>query len=215
MRHMQLRARDALDEGVGRPGALLELQLSPLDLQVVAARVERLELDEQRRARGACSRSRRRRSRAPPPTAAAGRCISATPARSWQPLGHAQQGAARARVALELRRIRRGSCDRPSFRRGRACTGTTGRRRSAGSTCDSRCMKRLTTRSSSEWKLMTARRPPGLKTSSAAARPCSSWPSSSLMNMRSAWNVRVAGCLPGSRVRTAPATSAASCAGPR
>ena len=38
-----------------------------------------------------------------------------------------------------------------------------------------------------------------------------SWPSSSLTCMRSAWNVRVAGCLPGSRVRTVRATISASC----
>src|SRR5205807_1351013 len=47
-RHMEPRARDALDESVGGPCALLELQLPPLDLQIVAPRVQSLELDEER-----------------------------------------------------------------------------------------------------------------------------------------------------------------------
>src|SRR5882762_9099718 len=45
-RHVELGARDALDEGMGGPGTLLELQLAPFDFQVVAARVQSLELDE-------------------------------------------------------------------------------------------------------------------------------------------------------------------------
>ena len=106
-----------------------------------------------------------------------------------------------------------GRCLRPtSFMRGCAESGIIGRRARAGSTLEWRAMNCLTARSSSEWKLMTARRPPGASTSNAAARPACSWPSSSLMNMRSAWKVRVAGFLPGSRVRTARATSSASCA---
>src|SRR2546426_1166275 len=103
---MELRARDAFNEGVSGPGALLELQLAPLDFQVVPAGIQPLELDE------------------------------------------------------HLAR--------------------------AGSSCDSRWMKRFTTRSSSEWKLMTASRPPGARTSTAPSRPFCSWPSSSLTNMRKA-----------------------------
>ncbi|MFO1410784.1 MAG: hypothetical protein U1F06_10550 [Steroidobacteraceae bacterium] len=53
-------------------------------------------------------------------------------------------------------------------------------------------MKSLTSRSSSEWKLITAGRPPGASSASAASRPRASAPSSSLMKMRSAWKVRVA-----------------------
>ncbi len=106
-----------------------------------------------------------------------------------------------------------GRCLRPtSFMRGCADGGITGKCASAGSALEWRAMNCLTARSSSEWKLMTARRPPGASTSNAAASPACSCPSSSLMNMRSAWNVRVAGFLPGSRVRTARATSSASCA---
>ena len=54
--------------------------------------------------------------------------------------------------------------------------------------------KRLTTRSSSEWKVTTASQPPGASARSAAARPRASSPSSSLTAMRSAWKLRVAGC---------------------
>jgi hypothetical protein len=46
-RHAQLGARDALDEGMRRPGTLLELQLPPLDVEVVAAGVQALKLDEE------------------------------------------------------------------------------------------------------------------------------------------------------------------------
>ena len=48
-------------------------------------------------------------------------------------------------------------------------------------------------RSSREWKLTTARRPPAFRTRSAAARPASSSSSSSLTAMRRAWKTRVAG----------------------
>ena len=57
---------------------------------------------------------------------------------------------------------------------------------------------------------MTARRPPKASTLTAPERALSSCPSSSLACIRSAWNVRVAGCFPGSRVLTARATSSAS-----
>jgi hypothetical protein len=43
---MEFSAGDALDEGMGGPGALLELQLTPLDFQVVPACIQLLELDE-------------------------------------------------------------------------------------------------------------------------------------------------------------------------
>jgi hypothetical protein len=54
-------------------------------------------------------------------------------------------------------------------------------------------MKRLTIRSSSEWKLMTTIRPPGVSRSSAASSPSRSDWSSSLVAMRSAWKTRLAG----------------------
>ena len=49
-------------------------------------------------------------------------------------------------------------------------------------------------RSSSEWKLMTARRPPGPSSRRAVGSACSSDSSSSLTTIRSAWKTRLAGC---------------------
>jgi len=43
---MELRARHAFNERVRGPSALLELQLPPLDLEVVTARFQTLELDK-------------------------------------------------------------------------------------------------------------------------------------------------------------------------
>ena len=54
-------------------------------------------------------------------------------------------------------------------------------------------MKRLTMRSSSEWNVTTASRPPGFSARSAASNALASSPSSSLTKMRSAWKTRVAG----------------------
>ena len=53
--------------------------------------------------------------------------------------------------------------------------------------------KRLTMRSSSEWKVTTTSRPPGFSARSAANSAWASSPSSSLTKMRSAWKTRVAG----------------------
>ena len=55
-------------------------------------------------------------------------------------------------------------------------------------------MKRLTSRSSREWKLITASLPPGRSIENAAGRAASSEPSSSLTAMRNAWKTRFAGC---------------------
>jgi hypothetical protein len=43
---MELRARYAFNEGVRGPSALLELQLPPLDLEVVTAGIQPFELDK-------------------------------------------------------------------------------------------------------------------------------------------------------------------------
>ena len=64
-------------------------------------------------------------------------------------------------------------------------------------------------RSSSEWKVTTTRRPPGLSTCSAATNPAASSASSSLTKMRSAWNVRVAGWMAPGRACTMRATMSA------
>ena len=56
--------------------------------------------------------------------------------------------------------------------------------------------KRLTMRSSSEWKVTTTSRPPGPRSEAAPTSPRTSSPSSSLTAMRSAWKLRVAGSMP-------------------
>src|SRR5439155_12890416 len=71
---------------------------------------------------------------------------------------------------------------------------------------DSRAMKVFTTRSSSEWKEMTARRPPGRRMRSAALSPVPRFSSSWLTAMRSAWNTRVDGSTPRGRCCLTPAT---------
>src|SRR5579862_9319308 len=44
--HVELGGGDTLDKRLRGPGALLELQLAPLDFQVIPASVQLLELDE-------------------------------------------------------------------------------------------------------------------------------------------------------------------------
>ena len=56
--------------------------------------------------------------------------------------------------------------------------------------CRKRCFTSL---SSSEWKVMTHRRPPGKRRSNMASRPSLKASSSPFTAMRSAWNVRRAG----------------------
>src|SRR5699024_873844 len=60
----------------------------------------------------------------------------------------------------------------------------SGSRRLAGGGLARPAMKRLTIRSSSEWKLITTSRPPGLSAPWAASRPSSRSPSSRLTWMR-------------------------------
>ena len=52
----------------------------------------------------------------------------------------------------------------------------------------------LTIRSSKEWKVIIARRPPGFRHSTASRITFSTLPSSSLTAMRMAWKLRYAGC---------------------
>ena len=56
------------------------------------------------------------------------------------------------------------------------------------------CMALLTILSSSEWKLMTAMRPPTFSRSGAVSISEATAPSSSLTAMRMAWKLRFAGC---------------------
>ncbi len=45
-RHVKLRGGDTLDKRLRGPGALLELQLTPLDFEVIPAGIQSLELNE-------------------------------------------------------------------------------------------------------------------------------------------------------------------------
>ena len=107
--------------------------------------------------------------------------------------GLAATSASEASIAPRVSRVKVGGSDRAS-----------GRCRDPRATWLRSCRKRLTMRSSSEWKATTTRRPPSLSTASAAPSACASSSSSRLMKMRSAWNVRVAGWM-----RDAPAGPAA------
>src|SRR5690606_5391608 len=81
----------------------------------------------------------------------------------------------------------------PIARSGGTTSAAPGRRRLPAGAPAWRAMTRLTVRSSSEWKLITARRPPGLGAARAASSPVSRSASSRLTWMRIAWNERVAG----------------------
>src|SRR5579863_7495134 len=155
-RHVQFLGRHLLDKGVLGPRALLELELAPLDVEVVAVRIQLLELHEHlTRAVLAVNRARGRAERPEPEDRdceqehLAGEKIhtifSATRNSALRARGFLSTSASAARALRPT-----------SFRRGCASGGRTGRSRSAGSTSDSRFMNCLTRRSSSEWKLMTA-----------------------------------------------------------
>ena len=111
------------------------------------------------RARVHHRRARWRRPRSARPARAAPSAFMPSPA--WQFFGHAQHGAARARIGGQFGRIGfLRIADREQRRRERPATGM--RRCSAPGRACSR-MNRLTMRSSSEWKLITASRPPGVQ----------------------------------------------------
>ena len=135
------------------------------------------------------------------------------PGRRLRARGAAQLGRTRARIGRRLSRAREPSV--PSSWRGSvgSAAGAAGRcREPPGRRPLRAAMNCLTMRSSSEWKVTTASRPPGLSTRSAACSARANSPSSSLTAMRSAWKTRVAGCRPPGSARTSPATRSASCA---
>ena len=72
--------------------------------------------------------------------------------------------------------------------------------------------KRLTRRSSSEWKEIAASRPPSRSSSHASGRALSSDSSSSFTAIRTAWNTRLAGCPPPKLRRTAAGSAASTAA---
>ena len=103
-------------------------------------------------------------------------------------LGETQLGRARARIggASPLRPARPAGRAEPT-KVGAAGAGSPGSRREAARPRPERRAKNcLTMRSSSEWNVTTASRPPGFSSRSAATRPRASSPSSSLTAMRRA-----------------------------
>src|SRR5712691_1767115 len=107
-----------------------------------------------------------------------------TRSRADDDLGFAAVSAPLGRTAL--REVERSSGVFPHTQTGKSGGHSQPRSRSR--------MKRLTIRSSREWKLITASRPPGRSIEKADGRAVSRAPSSSLTAMRSAWNTRLAGC---------------------
>src|SRR5262249_47180029 len=155
--HVQLGAGDALDEGVRRPGTLLELQLPPFDLERVAPIVEPLELDEQLaramlRVDGARGGGEHRN----PERGNDDRQEFRREESHRHPLTRsATRSSALRERGLFARSASLGRILRPTIlKRGSAEGGITGSRASSGATRDSRCMKSFTTRSSSEWNVI-------------------------------------------------------------
>ena len=103
-----------------------------------------------------------------------------------------QLGRAGARIGGDLG-VRGARSPRRTSRRSRGSAAASGRCRDCAGLPERSAMKRLTMRSSSEWKVTTASRPPGFSARSAANSAPASSPSSSLTKMRSAWKTRVAG----------------------
>ena len=99
----------------------------------------------------------------------------------------------RARVRRELARARPHGLRVSAQQHRLAAAVQIGK--SGGHTQPRACSRRnrFTIRSSSEWKLMTASRPPGPQHPHAAGSAASSAPSSSLTAIRSAWKTRFAG----------------------
>src|SRR5436190_10654985 len=108
-----------------------------------------------------------------------------TPARRRAEDARGFAASSRADGRIALRGSARNSGSRPQIQTGKSGGHSQPRSRSR--------MKRFTIRSSSEWKAITAMRPPGRSIANAAGSAASSEPSSSLTAMRSAWNTRLAG----------------------
>ena len=125
---------------------------------------------------------------------------------------HAEPPVSRSlRAAAQSRRGGRAGCARSPRRRARSRGASSsaglglapaGAHRQVGradAAARARTMKRLTRRSSSEWKEIAASTPPSRSRSHASGSAASSWPSSSLTAIRSAWKTRLAGCPPAKR----------------
>ena len=125
--HVQLVARELLDARVRGPGALLELQLAPFDIRARRARAVSA-CSSTKSLRASCLRvdDARPPTRAPRATSSGDQRSGASARCSCvEPLGDAQHGAARARIARDF--ARRRACraaDEPQRRRAR-CRGTS------------------------------------------------------------------------------------------
>src|SRR6185437_8029478 len=207
--HAELTARDLFNAGGTGPRGLFEFQATKLHVQRVTLVLQLRQLDElnailmtrpddrdatrDHRQQQHTHRESADRPQGRPPGAA---------------LSAMRNTAERARGLRSTSPVS-GICARPMARNGADFGGGAGSPRRTDTGCGPR-MNCLTMRSSSEWKLITARRPPGFNTSTTAGRARSSEPSSSLTCNRSAWNVRVAGCLLRSRRPSVCSTSSAS-----
>src|SRR5690606_24196281 len=205
--HVELTARGLLDATEGGPGALLQQVLAPLHLQAALLLLQRRQLGVELAAQvagvdNADGGDQQQRPQHQQRTAGKGAhraTFSAT-----------RITALRARTLLSTSSASALTA-RPTERRRRTISASrTGTPRGIAGPCSSRRMKRLTMRSSREWKLITTRRPPGLRVSMTVASSASRSSSSRLTWMRMAWKARVAGCLPFSQAGLAAATISAS-----
>src|SRR5690606_33843856 len=200
------RPRDLVDAVALGPGRLLQLQAAEFDVELVARLVQPVEGDEGEPVLVAVAHHQQR-----------GRHVGDHQHREQHVAVHAASLSATRSTALRARGFAASSaspafCAPPtSFRVGLNAT-STGMRRLAGGAFACLAMYCLTMRSSSEWKLITASRPPGFSFTSAASRPASRSTSSRLMKMRMAWKERVAGWILESPRGITDAISSASCA---
>src|SRR5690606_6537669 len=207
--HVQFLSRHLLDAGVRRPGALLELQLSPFHGQRIALGLQLLQLHEGGAVAMAGFHDRQRAAHAGqqqhgnqhPDVHDAASSRSATRNTALRARTLRATSSSLARLALPTSRSTGGGGfqGRP---RGSPGGGGAGRAWAR--------MKRFTRRSSSEWELITASRPPGSSTSRVCASTCSRSSNSLLISICSAWNLWVAARMPRTWVRTASATSSPS-----
>src|SRR5690606_13797374 len=206
--HAQARARDLVDAVALGPRRLLELQAAELDVQFVARGLELGQAVEELPVLVAREHHRDR-----------GGHVGQDQQREQQPQGHAASASfsATRSTALRARGLRASSASpalvAPPMARSVGVNATaSGRRRLAGGALARAAMNCLVIRSSSEWKLITASRPPAFSRATAASRPASRSSSSRLMKIRIAWKLRVAGWILSLPRGITDAISSASCA---
>src|SRR5690606_9373768 len=164
-------ARDLVDAVALRPGGLFQLQPAEIDVEFVARLLQPAGLDKQhavamarvhhRQRRGDVGDDQHGQQQARGHAASCSAGFSATRSTALRARGLAAVSASSA------------FCAPPIASRSGVKAISTGMRRLAGGALAWRLMNCLTMRSSSEWKLITASRPPGLRRSSAASSPAS------------------------------------------